>query len=499
MTTPAPTLPDTLGYGTVRWLVTGFAEDSGDPGSEPDAEPINGIVIFRPIVEPAIKYIGTPADPEPITILPRPQQYTVTNGVLKDSSGNDVRLVACDSPATSPQDWQYEVSYQLDDGYTFGTFRFSLHTDEVVYLTLKQPEEAVDGTVYVTGPQGPAGRLVVGTVTTLAPGAAATVVNDGTPEEAVLHFGIPEGMPGEVTQAELDAYGTSNPTPGAVVRRDAGGGAGFVWVESSDVTAWNAPTQPYHLTRKDYVDALGTSASNPDTVARRGVNSELRGYGVYSDKGAGPEWPDELTRKDYVDTAVTGAKARANHTGTQPSSTLSDLTETVQDIVGAFLVAGTGVTVSYDDVANTFTINATGGAGGTTDPEIVRDVIGTAMVAGAGVQITVNDAGDTITIASTAVLPTRQVISGTGLTGGGDLSADRTLAVTYGTAAGTAAQGNDTRITGAAAKTAVEGLMVHDGSAGGGARPAGFFRVRWVGGATRPTNMAAGDVWEHDA
>lgn len=41
---------------------------------------------------------------------------------------------------------------------------------------------------------------------------------------------------------------------------------------------------------------------------------------------------------------------------------------------------------------------------------------------------------------------TRQVASGTGLTGGGDLSADRTLAVSYGTTAGTAAQGNDSRV-----------------------------------------------------
>jgi len=39
------------------------------------------------------------------------------------------------------------------------------------------------------------------------------------------------------------------------------------------------------------------------------------------------------------------------------------------------------------------------------------------------------------------------VTAGTGLTGGGDLSANRTLAVTYGTTAGTAAQGNDSRFT----------------------------------------------------
>jgi hypothetical protein len=44
---------------------------------------------------------------------------------------------------------------------------------------------------------------------------------------------------------------------------------------------------------------------------------------------------------------------------------------------------------------------------------------------------------------------TTTVSAGTGLTGGGDLSANRTLTVSYGITAGTAAQGNDTRITGA--------------------------------------------------
>lgn len=41
---------------------------------------------------------------------------------------------------------------------------------------------------------------------------------------------------------------------------------------------------------------------------------------------------------------------------------------------------------------------------------------------------------------------TRQITAGTGLTGGGTLAADRTLAVSYGTTAGTAVQGNDSRI-----------------------------------------------------
>lgn len=51
---------------------------------------------------------------------------------------------------------------------------------------------------------------------------------------------------------------------------------------------------------------------------------------------------------------------------------------------------------------------------------------------------------------NTTVPATRQVIAGTGLTGGGTLAADRTLTVAYGTSSTTAAVGNDTRITGAA-------------------------------------------------
>lgn len=54
---------------------------------------------------------------------------------------------------------------------------------------------------------------------------------------------------------------------------------------------------------------------------------------------------------------------------------------------------------------------------------------------------------------------TRQIIAGTGLTGGGTLAADRTLAASYGTASGTAAQGNDSRITGAVQKVNLPSIM----------------------------------------
>jgi hypothetical protein len=53
-------------------------------------------------------------------------------------------------------------------------------------------------------------------------------------------------------------------------------------------------------------------------------------------------------------------KSRANHTGTQPASTISDLTESTQDMIASFLKAGTNITLTYNDAGNELTISASG-------------------------------------------------------------------------------------------------------------------------------------------
>ena len=51
--------------------------------------------------------------------------------------------------------------------------------------------------------------------------------------------------------------------------------------------------------------------------------------------------------------------------------------------------------------------------------------------------------------------------------------------------------------------SSLEGVQFHDGTTGGGVRKVGYARIRWVNPAgtsyARPTNMLAGDIWEHDA
>jgi hypothetical protein len=79
--------------------------------------------------------------------------------------------------------------------------------------------------------------------------------------------------------------------------------------------------------------------------------------------------PDK-TKLDGVATGATANSAdavllaRANHTGTQSATTISDFAEAVDDRVAGLLVAGTNVTLTYNDGANTLTIDAAGGGGG---------------------------------------------------------------------------------------------------------------------------------------
>ncbi len=52
--------------------------------------------------------------------------------------------------------------------------------------------------------------------------------------------------------------------------------------------------------------------------------------------------------------------SRANHTGTQLASTISDFSEAVDDRVGTLLTAGANIELTYSDVADTLTIAVTG-------------------------------------------------------------------------------------------------------------------------------------------
>lgn len=204
--------------------------------------------------------------------------------------------------------------------------------------------------------------------------------------------------------------------------------------------------------------------------------------------------------KTKLDSIASGATAndtdanlknRSNHTGTQPIASVTGLQTALDSKAPTSSLAPVATSGSYNDLTNKPTIptvsDATISAKGIV--QLAGDLAGTATaptvpgLAGKEPSVTagttsqyyrgdktwqtldktavglsnVDNTSDTnkpISTATQTALNTkaatsRQIIAGTGLTGGGDLTADRTLTVSYGTAAGTAAQGNDSRITGA--------------------------------------------------
>ena len=74
-----------------------------------------------------------------------------------------------------------------------------------------------------------------------------------------------------------------------------------------------------------------------------------------------------------------------------------------------------------------------------------------AITLGSGLSI---DGSKQLTITASYAQQSVTMTAGTGLTGGGDLSANRTFAVSYGTTAGTSCQGNDSRLSDARTPTA---------------------------------------------
>jgi hypothetical protein len=146
-----------------------------------------------------------------------------------------------------------------------------------------------------------------------------------------------------------------------------------------------------------------------------------------------------------VPTITVDAQGRITNAGNTSisvtSSAVSDFSEAVDDRVSALVVAGSGISATYNDVTNTLTIAST--ITQYTD-EQAQDAVGNALLDSASIDFQYPDVSNQITA---VVLPAGvnhdalqnfvanehidhsavSISAGTGLSGGGDITANRTL------------------------------------------------------------------------
>jgi hypothetical protein len=258
------------------------------------------------------------------------------------------------------------------------------------------PASPPDGTLWLNTTSGVV-KVRAGGVTLPVGGGGGGVVDGDKGDISVSGGGTVWTVdPGAITLAKL----ASIPTDSFLGRDTAGTGVPETLTPAQARGILNvadgATTNATDAALRDRATHTGTQAAATITglaaVATSGSASDLTAGtlpaarfsdAAHGSRAGGSLHPDATTGvsgfmsgadKTKLNGVATGATAnspdatllaRANHTGTQASSTISDFAEAVDDRVAALLVAGANVTLSYNDAGNALTIAAAGGGGAT--------------------------------------------------------------------------------------------------------------------------------------
>jgi hypothetical protein len=136
---------------------------------------------------------------------------------------------------------------------------------------------------------------------------------------------------------------------------------------SSGISAHEAAADPHSqyetaVEVQAKVDAHANLTNNPHAVTKSQV-------------GLGNVDNTSDANKPISNATQSALDGKANTSHSHVASDITDLSEAIDDRISSTIVAGTNVTVSYDDLANTLTISAAGGgSGGATTLDGLTDV-----------------------------------------------------------------------------------------------------------------------------
>jgi hypothetical protein len=110
-----------------------------------------------------------------------------------------------------------------------------------------------------------------------------------------------------------------------------------------------------------------------------------------------PPPPDYVTQEELAEalSGEAGLLNRANHTGTQLATTISDFADAVEAALVAQLAEGANVSIDHDELGHTFTISSSGSGGGSG---LDFTALAIALLEGTGIDLAVDDVNEKITV-----------------------------------------------------------------------------------------------------
>lgn len=232
----------------------------------PEGEPSIGTVSFQPsswlnnsganvsIPNSVVtKTLGTAGDFSatlPVTddpdVSPSGWVYTVREVVDGQARNYDIELPGTATPGgtiyladlvpSMPAGPEY---YSLASSLVMGTVTtLAAGSAATATITGTAPSQALNLGI-PTGPQGSAATITVGTVTSLAYGGTAAVTNSGTSGSAVLNFALVTGAPGDLSPAGVAAAGSAISAAGSA---SASAGSAATSASAAAASAGSAAT-----------------------------------------------------------------------------------------------------------------------------------------------------------------------------------------------------------------------------------------------------------------